>query len=106
MLPPQAGLLCDGESNGWWVALWLETNIAAQERTIKGAWSALRDVVSGQAALDSRRGRSPFEYAEPAPQWYWHAYDQAKPLTLDELDDDAGTIDEQPFDVQPRLLAA
>lgn len=91
------------ESNDWWVALWLETNIAAQGQNIRGAWLALKDTIEGQLTLDARRGRSPLAGKQPAPQWYWQAYDQAKPLSMEYLEDFAIAPDQT---VHPRQYTA
>ncbi len=100
-LPGQRSVLFLKEGN-LWVALWLETNIAAQEQNIKAAWRALKATVEGQLALDAKRGRSPFEGKRRAPEWYWQAYEHAKPLPLDFLDEEGLGRD---LTVHPRQYA-
>jgi hypothetical protein len=92
------------ENTGWWVALWLEKNMAAQDHNIKDAWRALQNVVAGQLELDKRRGRVPFEGKSPAPLWYWQAYTTAKPLPDGYLDADSNLFDHGSI-IEPRQYA-
>jgi hypothetical protein len=98
--PRQRSVLFLKEGN-LWVALWLETNIAAQGRNIKAAWRALKDAVEGQSTLDAERGCTSFEGKQRAPEWYWHAYEHAKPLPFDFLDEGS----ERDPTVHPRQYA-
>jgi hypothetical protein len=72
------------KENNAWVALWLETNIAAQSDNLEGAWQALADVIGGQIYRAGSK-RDPFNDKSPAPEWYWMAYDQAEPISMDRL---------------------
>jgi len=102
--PRPSSILFLKENNGWWVALWLETNIASQGHTIRDAWAALRNAVSGQLVLDAKRGRSPFQGKTAAPDWYRQAYERARPLPLSYLNGDEKW--EPEFAVEPRQLEA
>jgi hypothetical protein len=70
-------LLQEGE---FWVAQALEYDIAAQGKDIKGAQRAFLRTLSAQVQLDIDNGRTPLEGIGPAPEWYFQAFTNGRPL--------------------------
>jgi hypothetical protein len=68
------------DSPGTWVAQVLERDMAAHGKSPYAALAAVQLVLQAHVNFDTRQQRVPLSRLKPAPDEYWHAYQNARPL--------------------------
>ena len=84
----------------FWVAQCIDHDIAAQGLDMDGARRAFLKTLSAQILADLGAAREPLSSIQPAPDWYFQAYEQA-----DELPDVLHSP-QQPHESPDEVLAA
>ena len=71
------------QEDNWWVAQWLDCDIAAQAKTMVDAVRELTSTVAGRIKACQKEGIDPFDLPK-APEIYWKLFEKAHDITLRE----------------------